>query len=176
MIGRMDAAERYKGHDQVLESLPLILARFPACKINIVGSGSDSERLLEKSKLLGLSGNVSFLGRLDNSSLFAAVRSSTGLLLPSVREGFGFVYLYAMWAGLPAVAIRGTVAEEVLGVCGIYAETQNPEAIAAAMAEALSGAWPFSRESQLRYKMNFSYDAFKERLSEFVLHEAIKPV
>jgi phosphatidylinositol alpha-1,6-mannosyltransferase len=176
MIGRMVAAERYKGHDQVLEALPLVLARFPNCKIDMVGSGSDRGRLMEKAKALGVADNVSFPGSLDENSLFATIKSSTGSLLPSLREGFGLVYLYAMWAGLPAVAVKGTAAEEVLGSCGIYAESQTPEAIAIAMTEVLSGGWIFSDESQLRYKTNFSYKAFRERLSQFVLNEALASV
>ncbi len=175
MIGRMDATERYKGHDQVLEALPLILPAFPGCRINIVGSGSDRERLAKKTKALGLCRNVSFLGSLEDAALFTTIKASTGLLLPSLREGFGLVYLYAMWAGIPAVAIKGTVAEEVLGACGVYAETQTPKAIAAAVTEVLSGVWALSHESQQRYKTNFSYAAFKQRLGEFILTEVLKP-
>jgi glycosyltransferase involved in cell wall biosynthesis len=164
MIGRMDALERYKGHDQVLEALPLVLDRFPRCKINIVGVGSDSQRLAKKAETLGMSSQVSFLGSLDEDSLFVTIKSSTGLLLPSLREGFGLVYLYALWAGIPAVALSGTVAEEVLSSCGVYAKSQTPEAIADAIEKVLSGSWTFSRASQLRYEQLFSYQAFKQRL------------
>jgi glycosyltransferase involved in cell wall biosynthesis len=171
MIGRMDEREKYKGHDQVLEALPFVLKSFSNCKLNIVGSGSDSTRLHEKAKSLGLANHVAFLGSLDDEALIEVVKNSTNILLPSLREGFGLVFLYALWAGIPAVAIKGTVAEEVLGDCGVYADTQTPEAIARAIESTLSGDWSCAHQSQLRYKTLFCFEAFQNRLGNFLLSE-----
>lgn len=176
MIGRMDATERYKGHDQVLEALPYVLKTFPKCTVKIVGNGSDKTRLQEKAKNLGVADHVAFLGTIDDEALFQIVRESTSLLLPSLREAFGLVYLYAMWAGLPAVAIKGTAANEVLQECGVYAEAQTPEAIAHAIEMALSGEWPYANESQLRYRTYFAFQAFEKRFREFILDEATRIV
>ena len=171
MIGRMAADERYKGHDQVIEALPGIVERFPKCSVSMIGGGADLVRLKEKVERLGLSAHVRFLQGLNDEELIESVKNSCGLLLPSLKEAFGLVYLYAMWAGVPAIALRGTAGEEVLGECGIYAEVQTPAAIESAIVNALSGEWRFSRESQQRYENHFSYEAFKRRLSEFLERE-----
>lgn len=173
MIGRMAPHERYKGYDQVIEALPDVLKAYPACTVSMIGEGADRERLQKKMRDFGLGDHVCFMNNLDDEELFQLIKSSCGILLPSLREAFGLVYLYALWAGIPAVAIRGTAGEEILGDCGVYAKSQVPEAVAKAMIEVLSGAWIFGDESQRRYKKYFSYNAFKERLSAFILNEAL---
>jgi glycosyltransferase involved in cell wall biosynthesis len=174
MIGRMAPEERYKGHDQVIEALPNVLGMYPSCEMTIIGRGADRERLQKKARELRLDSHLQFLSNLEDERIFEVIKSSCGILLPSLREAFGLVYLYAMWAGIPAVAVRGTVGEEVLGDCGVYADSQTPEAIGSAMIEVLSGRWTFGNESQRRYKTDFSYNSFKERLSKFVLNEAVQ--
>ncbi len=44
-VGRLAAAERYKGHDRLIAALPGILARVPDAAYLIVGSGDDRPRL-----------------------------------------------------------------------------------------------------------------------------------
>jgi len=165
MIGRMAPEERYKGHDQVIEALPSILKQFPSCQITMIGRGPDRPRLQKKAKQLNLMNHVHFMGDVEDEKLFEVIKSSCGILLPSLREAFGIVYLYAMWAGIPAVAIRGTAGEEILAECGVYAESQTPDAINEAVCTILSGSWRFSHTSQLRYHKLFSYAAFKNRLA-----------
>lgn len=169
MIGRMAVSERYKGHDQVIDALHAVRDRFPACRIRMIGNGDDRQRLQEKVDSLGLEDRVDFATTLSDDELISAVKNSAGLLLPSLREGFGLVYLYALWAGVPAIAVRGTAGEEVLGECGIYADTQSSSDIAAAMAVALSGCWQHAVCSQTRYAERFCYAAFKKRFAEFLL-------
>jgi phosphatidyl-myo-inositol dimannoside synthase len=166
MIGRMAQEERYKGHDEIIDALPEVLSAHPKCEIVMIGGGNDSHRLQTKVTEMGLSRNVQFLTNLDDNQLFRIIKTSCGILLPSRKEAFGLVYLYALWAGIPAVALRDSAGEEVLGECGVFAERQRSCELAIALRAVLSGAWHAAEASQRRYRDVFSYAAFKKRLAD----------
>ncbi len=45
VVGRMSASERYKGHDQLIDIWPRVVARVPDAQLVIAGSGDDAARL-----------------------------------------------------------------------------------------------------------------------------------
>ncbi len=54
IVGRMHPAERYKGHDLLLELWPVLLRRHPTARLTVVGEGGDRQRLMTKAASLGL--------------------------------------------------------------------------------------------------------------------------
>src|SRR5262249_19921894 len=48
VVGRMSRSERYKGHDQLIDSWPEVVSRIPDAQLFIVGDGDDASRLREK--------------------------------------------------------------------------------------------------------------------------------
>ncbi len=62
----------------------------------------------------GLSERVRFLGALDGDALAERYRSSHVLVVPSLYEGFGIVYLEAMGFGLPVIAGGGGASDEIV--------------------------------------------------------------
>lgn len=78
-VARLSAQERYKGIDEVLESLPELGKEIPNLAYLIVGDGSDRARLLEKTKSLGL--------RVTERSTSAPSPPRSGI--PSPRWGEG---------------------------------------------------------------------------------------
>jgi phosphatidylinositol alpha-1,6-mannosyltransferase len=131
LVGRMARAERYKGHDQVLEAWPRIRAAVPAASLVIVGGGDDEERIRGMAR--GVDG-VEFLGRVSDSERDRLYAESRVILFPSLREGFGLVAVEAAAHSAAIVGLRGTVIEELFpgGDGPSLAESQRPEAIAAA--------------------------------------------
>src|SRR6185369_16030411 len=111
--GRMAASERYKGHDLMLDALPAVIRSAPGTRLVLAGDGDDRARLERRVRDLGLSDDVTFTGFVADSAMRTLYRNAAVFVLPSTGEGFGLVYLEAMREGIPCVAARGSVAEEV---------------------------------------------------------------
>ena len=127
-----------KGHEQLIRAMPMVLAACPAAVLVIVGDGPsrrDCERLVGA---LGLGAAVRFLGyRSDVPDLLAAADVA---VVPSLWvEGFGYVALEAMCAGLPVVASRvGGLPEVVVhGETGLLVPAGDSEALAEALVQVL---------------------------------------
>ncbi|WP_076923753.1 glycosyltransferase [Pseudoalteromonas sp. EB27] len=75
---------------------------FKNWNVNIVGSGSESDRLHELIKSSGIGDIVTITPFSENIELF--YRSADIYYLPSIKEGFGLVLLEAMEYGLPIIS------------------------------------------------------------------------
>ncbi len=64
--------------------------------------------------------NVKYLGYVSNDKLGALIKSSVGLILPSLYEGFGIPVVQAMALGTPVLVSRNSSLPEIVGDCGIY--------------------------------------------------------
>jgi len=98
-VGRLDAE---KGVDILLEAFARI-AKGEAIHLCIAGSGTLSEGLKSRAKELSISGQISFVGYVENPALAALYKSADIFICPSLYEPFGLVVLEAMLQGLPVI-------------------------------------------------------------------------
>jgi phosphatidylinositol alpha-1,6-mannosyltransferase len=126
----MATAERYKGHDLLLEVWPAVRDAVPAAQLVVVGGGDDAARLRAKAERLGLDDAVRFEGIVDDSRLAALYRDAAVFVMPSPNEGFGLVYVEAMSAGVPCIVASGA-AEEIVedGATGTVVQPGDSEAL-----------------------------------------------
>jgi phosphatidylinositol alpha-1,6-mannosyltransferase len=134
IVARMSADERYKGHDELLDVWPALLARKPDARLVVAGDGTDRRRLESRAASLGLSHTVTFAGRVGAGELAALYEQCCFLVMPSRDEGFGLVFLEAMRAGKACVGASGA-AEEIIrhGVTGLIVEPDKPDDLIAAV-------------------------------------------
>jgi phosphatidylinositol alpha-1,6-mannosyltransferase len=132
IVGRMDASERYKGHDALIEAWPRVRHAVPDARLIVVGEGNDSSRLRRKAN--ETCDAITFLGRVDAPTLATLYRDATFFVMPSTDEGFGLVYLEAMRASTPCIAARGA-AEEIItdGHDGLIVKAGHSDELVAAM-------------------------------------------
>jgi phosphatidylinositol alpha-1,6-mannosyltransferase len=138
-VGRLAAAERYKGHDRLIAAFPGILARVPDAAYLIVGSGDDRSRLERLAREAGVADHVMFAGHVPDEELPDYLALAHVFAMPSTGEGFGIVFLEAAASGLPVIGGNrdGSVDALAEGKTGRLVNPYSRENIEAAVVEAL---------------------------------------
>lgn len=169
IVGRMATTERYKGHDQILEALPGLLATRPDLRLVVAGDGDDRPRLEARAAELGVAPQVLFTGFVSEATLAELYRRCAVFAMPSRGEGFGLVYLEAMRAGRPCVAARASAAAEVVedGETGLLVDQDDREDLAGALGRLLDEpdlARSLGEAGYRRWRDEFSTARFRGRM------------
>lgn len=109
IVGRV---EEIKGHKYLFDAMPAIINKFPAIKLLIIGNGTQKEFLLSKSATLGIENNISFLGFRENP--YPYIAHSDIIVLPSLFEPFGLVYIEAFALKIPVIAFDVPASNEII--------------------------------------------------------------
>ena len=169
IVARMLSAERYKGHDALLEAWPIVKAHLPEARLVCVGDGDDRPRLQQKAHELGLGGQTRFTGFVSSKELLHWYRHASVFAMPSRGEGFGLVYLEAMSHGLPCIGSVHDAAGEIIddGVTGHLVNQSDPRELGTVLLGLLTNQ---ERRKQMgaagleRFQRDFSYEAFSRRV------------
>lgn len=168
MVGRMASSERYKGHDELLDAWPKILAEASYAKLVIVGGGDDQSRLMAKAKALGVSGTVRFTGTLSDEELERLYRCCSFFVMPSLNEGFGLVFLEAMRAAKSCIGGVGAAFEIIEHAStGYVVDPRDQASLARFVIELFTR--PDTRErmgkaGRERFEQYFTSERYRERL------------
>jgi glycosyltransferase involved in cell wall biosynthesis len=138
-LARLEARERYKGIDEILDILPSLLAEFPDLVYVVAGDGSDRARLEAKAASLGVRPRVIFTGYVPESEKRDLYRAAHVFAMPGHGEGFGIVFLEAMACGIPVVASMMDGSREAVrdGALGLVVNPGDPAAVRGGIAAAL---------------------------------------
>jgi phosphatidyl-myo-inositol dimannoside synthase len=169
VVGRMHASEAYKGHDQLIDAWPAVVAQVANANLVVVGDGSDRPRLEHKSRLVAGGDRIRFLGFAPQALLDACYQKASVFALPSRGEGFGLVYLEAMAHGLPCIGSRQDAAGDVIldGATGYLVDHTNCADLAARIVGLLTDdatRRAMGAAGNRRLATEFSEAAFGERL------------
>ena len=88
----------------------------------------------------GLEARVHILHNVSDAELPAYYAAAEAFVYPSRYEGFGIPIIEAISCGLPVVACTGSCLEEAGGPDTLYVSPDDPQAMAAAIAQVLKGA------------------------------------
>jgi len=139
-VARMSRAERYKGHEYVIRALPTLLQKFPNLVYDVVGGGDAQPELEELAKQYGVDQAICFHGVVSDAQLKQLYEQATVFIMPSRREGFGFVFLEAMAFGVPVIGGNQDATPEVIldGKTGYLVDPTSVEQIIVATSHLLS--------------------------------------
>lgn len=137
VIGTACRLDPIKRLDIFLGAAQQIAASRPNARFVIAGEGKEESSLRELARRLGVQNRVLFLGH--RSDIYDVLRAMDIFVLCSDHEGLPNALLECLYLGLPAVVRPvGGVPELIQdGVNGIWVESSEPSALAAACLELL---------------------------------------
>lgn len=172
-VGRLSLAEQYKGQDRVIRALPIVLAQFPEVVYHIVGDGDWRPALEALAQQTGVAHAVQFHGRVSDEELHQRYAEASVFIMPSMQEGFGFVFAEAMAYGVPAIGGNVDATPEVIqdGETGYCVNPTSTEEIAQAVMRLLGDEVLRQRLGQqaARYvQEKFSFAQFQRQLLAYL--------
>jgi glycosyltransferase involved in cell wall biosynthesis len=134
IVGRLVG---FKGHRHALACMPVLIQRFPGLRLVIVGSGPIEAQLRSEIASRGLQEHVTLAGYRPNAHDY--MRASDVVLVPSISEGFGAVFLEAFNNRRPVVAFDVPACNEIIesGVSGLLVPPYDIEAMTEAISSLL---------------------------------------
>ncbi len=169
IVGRMSAGERYKGHQQLIDLWPDLVAQEREAVLVIVGDGDDRRRLEARARASRAADRIQFKGFVSREELARHYEEASVFAMPSRGEGFGLVYLEAMAHRLACVGSVHDAAREIIvdGQTGLLVDSDRREAVAQAILRLLRDPALRGRLGQAgfdRWRRVFSYDRFRTRV------------
>jgi len=131
-VGRIAAAERYKGFETLIEAVKILRDRHVPAMLTIVGTGDDVPTLREIRDRLDLGDSVQLPGEVSSAELENQFRDCDVFALPSKGEGFGIVFLEAMRWAKPCIGGNHGGTPEVIvdGATGFLVEHGDAKVVA----------------------------------------------
>jgi phosphatidylinositol alpha-1,6-mannosyltransferase len=165
-VSRVAKTDVYKGHQRVIEAMVAVRKAEPEARYVIVGDGDGRVALQALAERLSLGDTVRFLGRVDDNDVVALYRSADAFVMPSVKEGFGIVFVEAAACGLPVIAGNrdGSVDALADGAIGRLIDPLSQDNLAKAMIDVLLHRPPAALAAVQRY----TYPRFADHVDALV--------
>ncbi len=121
-----------KGLDHLLKALASMQR---LAMLDVVGEGSDAQKLRLHASQLGISDRVVWHGQVDQDRLLGFYQSATAVIVPSIDEGLGLVAAEALMCETPVIAFRSGGLTDVIqhGTTGILVPPGNTSELARAL-------------------------------------------
>ena len=166
-LTRLAYKERYKGYDQVIEAVYQLKETYPSIKYLIVGKYDDKEkeRLDTLIARLSLQKQIILTGFIPDEAVAAHFNLADLYIMPSQKEGFGIVFIEAMFYGKAVIAgnIDGSVDALKNGLFGLLVNPAQQQEITDAIVKVFNNIEKYipKHEEVLQY---FSYAVYKDKL------------
>ncbi len=127
---------KHKNHEMLLTAFGMACREGLAADVKLVCTGAPGARqewLMSAARAMSLGDRVLFPGFLPNAELAALMGNCSGMVFPSLYEGFGLPVIEAMAAGVPVACSNVTSLPEVAADAAILFDPRIPTQIAQAM-------------------------------------------
>jgi glycosyltransferase involved in cell wall biosynthesis len=115
----------HKQIEDALDAIALLRNRIPDLRLDVLGDGWWSQRLVDHAAKLGISDAVTFHGHVDDVVKHTVLQQSWVHILPSRKEGWGLSVVEAAQHAVPTIGYRasGGLTDSVVdGVTGMLVE------------------------------------------------------
>lgn len=120
-----------KNVDKTIIAFSKIHKIYPEATLRIAGAGPCRNELEQLADSLGIADRVTFLGRISVQEVLNNLREIQFFVMPSVREGFGIVYLEAMASSCITIGSQGEGISDLIipGKNGFLISPNEPDSI-----------------------------------------------
>jgi glycosyltransferase involved in cell wall biosynthesis len=133
---------KHKNHEMLLTAFGIACSSGrlgPDIKLVCTGApGPRQEWLRAAARAMNLGGRILFPGYILDEELGGLLAASSGVIFPSLYEGFGLPVLEAMATGIPVACSNTTALPEVAGDASIMFDPRVPSQIADAIVSLVS--------------------------------------
>lgn len=131
LLARLD---RLKGHADLLDALPAVLAKHPKAQVLFIGDGPDRTAVEQAVAARRLGDRVQLLGRVSRDEVPALLDAADVSVLPSHQEGQSITLLQSLLRGC------GIVAYDVGGIPSVCVDGQTGKLVPRGDIDALADA------------------------------------
>jgi len=169
-LGTMDRDQLYKGHVELIDCWPTVVASVPRARLILAGGGSGVDYIKSRAAQSSVRNQIDVIGFVDESALPSLWQAAHVFALPSRKEGFGIVYVEAMRQGLPVIASVHDAGQEVNvdGETGFNVDLDRAGELAGRLIDLLRSPDLCHRLGQnglVRWRQHFRFSAFEQRLN-----------
>jgi glycosyltransferase involved in cell wall biosynthesis len=139
VVGMIARLFPLKGHKELLDAAPAVVARQPNVRFLLLGDGILQDQLRERAREAGILDNVVFAGLIPRERIPEMLSAMDVLVHTSLREGLARVLPQALAMGVPCVAFDLDGAPEVVidGETGLLVRPGDDAGIADAIVRLL---------------------------------------
>jgi len=170
-ITRLSSKEKYKNCDKVLETMQRLSVECPQLKYLLVGAYDIEEKIrIEKiSSEMGLGGSVVITGFIPDVEFPLHYNIADIFIMLSEREGFGIVFIEAMYYGKPVIgADNGGIADALAnGKLGILANPLDAREVARAIKAIVSDKAKYTPDRTTVSEL-FGYETYNNKLERII--------
>lgn len=170
-LTRIATKERYKGYDEVMQAVHDLKAEYPSIKYLIVGKYDTPEksRIDTIISRLDLKKQVILAGFIPDEELAAHFALADLYIMPSRKEGFGIVFIEAMFYGKPVIAgnMDGSVDALKNGAFGLLVNPADQQQITEGIRKVISNKEKYIPNHE-DVMAQFSFDVYKEKLNNIM--------
>lgn len=171
-LTRISEKEKYKGYDHVLYAVKHLKELYPSLRYLIVGKydANEKNRIDTIIESLGIKDYVVFTGFIPDEEIAAHFKLADVYVMPSKKEGFGIVFIEAMYYGIPVIAGNkdGSVDALAKGELGLLVNPDDKEEITNAIRKVLENQNQF-KPDHIKLMNKFSFPVYKKNIQEKLL-------
>lgn len=170
-LTRLSSKEKYKGYDKVLIAVRDLAISYPNLRYLIVGKydAAEKKRLDEITDALGISKLVVFAGFVPDEELADHFNLADVYVMPSKKEGFGIVFIEAMYYRKAVIAGSGGGSVDALngGKFGLLVDPDSQEEITDAIKKVIINTNAYIPNHEL-VMQKFSYPVYRQKINELL--------
>jgi phosphatidylinositol alpha-1,6-mannosyltransferase len=169
ILSRIDASEMRKGHVELIDCWPQVMAAIPDARLLIAGGGNGLDILRAQARTSLAASNIEFTGFLSQTEINALWARAHVFAMPSRQEGFGLVYIEAMRYGVPVIASIHDAGQEINlhGITGYNVDLGRAGDLERHLIALLSDrerSRQFGENGREHWREHFCFGAFRRRM------------